>query len=128
MTELEGALAALGSLRTELHACGGERRGALFGLTHALLAGGGGASLGALSTRPIHRRGGGSAYAALGRGRVEGGALRDARAGRPLAGGGGVYAVDVSVWSRCDAECSPERGFYSPPSRHSAGQPIVAGW
>ena len=39
-----------------------------------------------------------------------------------------VYAVDVSVWHRCDAECSPERGFYYHPSRHSAGQPIVAGW
>jgi DDE superfamily endonuclease len=39
-----------------------------------------------------------------------------------------VYAVDVSVWSRCDAETSPERGYYYHPSRHSAGQPIVAGW
>jgi hypothetical protein len=36
--------------------------------------------------------------------------------------------VDVSVWPRCDAEASPERGFYYHPSRHSAGQPIVAGW
>jgi hypothetical protein len=33
-----------------------------------------------------------------------------------------------SVWSRCEAESSPERGFYYHPSRHSAGQPIVAGW
>jgi hypothetical protein len=32
------------------------------------------------------------------------------------------------VWSRCDAEASPERGYYYHPSRHSAGQPIVAGW
>jgi hypothetical protein len=48
-------------------------------------------------------------------------------AGHPLAGGGSpVYAVDVSVWPRCDAECSPLRGFYYHPSRHSAGQPIVA--
>ena len=29
---------------------------------------------------------------------------------------------------RCDAECSPERGLYYHPSRHSAGQPIIAGW
>ena len=36
--------------------------------------------------------------------------------------------MDTSVWARCDAECSPERGFYHHPSRHSAGQPIVAGW
>jgi hypothetical protein len=33
-----------------------------------------------------------------------------------------------STWPRCDAECSPERGLYYHPSRHSAGQPIVAGW
>jgi hypothetical protein len=32
------------------------------------------------------------------------------------------------VAPRCDAECSPLRGFYYHPSRHSAGQPIVAGW
>jgi hypothetical protein len=32
------------------------------------------------------------------------------------------------VWARCDAEASPERGYYYHPSRHSAGQPIVAGW
>ena len=30
--------------------------------------------------------------------------------------------------TRCDAECSPERGFYYSASKHSAGQPIVAGW
>jgi hypothetical protein len=32
------------------------------------------------------------------------------------------------VWDCCDAQSSPERGFYYHPSRHSAGQPIVAGW
>ena len=47
----------------------------------------------------------------------------------PLADGRPpIYAVDVSVWARSDAEMSPERGFYCHPSRHSAGQPIVAGW
>jgi len=49
-------------------------------------------------------------------------------AGHPLAGGQPIYAVDVTTWPRCDAECSPERGLYYHPSRHSAGQPIVAGW
>src|SRR4051812_10982336 len=38
------------------------------------------------------------------------------------------FAVDTTVWMRSDAECSPQRGFYYHPSRHSAGQPIVAGW
>ncbi len=45
------------------------------------------------------------------------------RQGWPL-----VFAVDASTWDRCDAECSPERGFYYSASKHSAGQPIVAGW
>ncbi|MAG37428.1 MAG: hypothetical protein CL878_14430 [Dehalococcoidia bacterium] len=36
--------------------------------------------------------------------------------------------MDSSIWPRCDAETSPDRGFYYHPSRHSAGQPIVAGW
>jgi hypothetical protein len=39
-----------------------------------------------------------------------------------------VFAVDVTTWPRCDAECSPCRGSYYHPSRHSAGQPIIAGW
>ena len=39
-----------------------------------------------------------------------------------------VFAVDASTWPRCDAETSPERGFYYSASKHSAGQPIVAGW
>ena len=43
-------------------------------------------------------------------------------------GGQPIYAVDVSTWPRCDAEASPERGFSYHPSRHSAGQPIIAGW
>src|SRR5680860_1523544 len=38
-----------------------------------------------------------------------------------------VFAVDASTWARCDAETSPERGFYYSASTHSAGKPIVAG-
>jgi hypothetical protein len=39
-----------------------------------------------------------------------------------------VSALDTSVWPRDDAETSPERGDSYSASRHSAGQPIVAGW
>ena len=46
---------------------------------------------------------------------------------KPWADGQPIYALDVSAWPRCDAEASPERGYYHP-SRHSAGQPIVVGW
>lgn len=42
--------------------------------------------------------------------------------------GARAYAVDVPPWPRCDAECSPERAYLYHPSRHSAGQSIVAGW
>jgi hypothetical protein len=83
-----------------------------------------------LSLRPAHRRGWGSFYAALTHGRIDAEVLRELLARHPLAGGAAtpVYAVDTSVWPRCDEECSPERGYYYHPSRHSAGQPIVAGW
>jgi hypothetical protein len=106
------------------------RADALFELTDALLTADVIPSPSHSSLQPSHRRGWGSLYAALDRGRIEGEALRRLLARHPLAGGGEtpVYAVDVSVWPRCDAESSPERGYYYHPSRHSAGQPIVAGW
>ena len=122
------ALDELRAFRAELYACSTRRADALFELSDALLTAGSVPALPHLSLEPQHRRGWGSVYAALARGRVDQGALRAALVGRPLAGGQAVYAVDVSVWPRCDAEASPERGFYYHPSRHSAGQPIVAGW
>lgn len=39
-----------------------------------------------------------------------------------------VFAVDASTWDRCDAETSPQRGYYYSASKHSAGKTIVAGW
>ena len=54
-----------------------------------------------------------------------------ARPSSPLAGGDPpVYAVDdVSVWPPLRGGVQPRaRGFYYHPWRHSAGQPIVAGW
>src|SRR5258708_21274544 len=55
-------------------------------------------------------------------------ALEALVAAHPLASEPAWYAVDASVWPRCDAETSPERGYYAHPYRHSHGQPIVAGW
>ena len=123
------ALARLRAFRAALHACCSNRADALLDLADALLSAQGPvASLPHLSLEPAHRRGWGSLYAALARGRIDAERLRDLLAGHPLAGGQPVYAVDVTTWPRCDAECSPERGLYYHPSRHSAGQPIVAGW
>lgn len=116
------------TFRTAMYAACDRRRDALFELTDALLMAGPTASLPQLSLQPIHRRGWGSLYDALAAGRLDEAALRRLVAGHPLAGGAPIYAVDTSVWARCDAETSPERAFYYHPSRHSAGQPIVAGW
>jgi hypothetical protein len=123
------ALASLQAFRAGLHACCTRRADALFELGDALLSAQGPvASLPQLSLEPAHRRGWGSLYAALAGGRIDADRLCDLLVrflpdADPL-----VFAVDVTAWPRCDAECSPERGLYYHPSRHSAGQPIVAGW
>lgn len=108
------------------------RSDALFELCDAILTANNAPSPPHLSLVPVHRRGWGSLYAALARGRMDEDGLRDLVACCPLSDDPGVrtpvYAVDVSVWPRCDAEASPGRGYYYHPSRHSAGQPIVAGW
>jgi DDE superfamily endonuclease len=122
---------ALRAFRRSFYECLHRREDALFELTDALLTADSAApSPVHLSLEAPHRRGWGSLYAALRRGRIDAEALRGVIASHALAGSGAtpVFAVDVSVWDRCDAESSPERGYYYHPSRHSAGQPIVAGW
>jgi hypothetical protein len=129
--EPSDALHTLGTFRPSFYECLYRRADALFELTDALLTADNFPSPVHLSLEASHRRGWGSLYAALDRGRIDAEALRGLLLRHPLAGSGTtapVYAVDGSVWDRCDAESSPERGFYYHPSRHSAGQPIVAGW
>jgi hypothetical protein len=86
------------------------------------------ASLPQLSLEPAHQRGWGSLYAALACGRIDAERLRDLLVSVLPSADPPVFAVEVTTWPRCDAECSPERGYYYHPSRHSAGQPIVAAW
>jgi len=121
-------LARLGAFRTELHACCTRRADGLFDLADALLCAPAVASVAHLSLEPAHRRGWGSAYDALANGRINTERLGDLLAGSLPDADPLVFAVDVTTWPRCDAECSPERGYYYHPSRHSAGQPIIAGW
>jgi len=78
------------------------------------------------SSRPTGRLG--SADDALASGRLDTERLRDLLVSNRPGADPLVFAVDVTTWPRCDAECSPARGYYDHPSRHSAGQPIIAGW
>jgi hypothetical protein len=121
-------LAQLGRFRTELYACYTRRADALVELGDALLCAQAFPSLPHLSLEPVCRRGWGSAYAALASGRIDTERLRDLLVATLPDADPLVFAVDVTTWPRCDAECSPERGYYYHPSRHSAGQPIIAGW
>lgn len=149
---IDAGLLGLQVVRGLVHGCFTRRADALFEALDALLCAEAVPSLPHLSLVGGHRRGWGSVYAALSRGRIDEDALRDLLAevmvGWPLHGAAGegaagegagatspsqappmpVFAVDASSWPRCDAEASPERGLYYHPSRHSAGQPIVAGW
>jgi hypothetical protein len=125
-------LDTLRAFRNSLYRCFDRRADALFELTDALLTAGSFSSPPHLSLAAVHRRGWGSLYAALSMGRTDEAGLWDLLSEHPLGNGDTayppIYAVDVSVWPRCDAEASPGRGYYYHPSRHSAGQPIVAGW
>ena len=122
------AAAALRGFREQAFGCLGRRRDALFELVDGLLAAESMPSLPHLSLLPVHRRGWGSVYAALAVGEVDAERLATVLAAQALRVAQPVFAVDASTWARCDAECSPGRGFYYSPTRHSAGQPIVAGW
>jgi len=93
------------SFRSRLYGCFGQRADALFKLCDALLTAGSVPSPVHLSLVPVHRRGWGSFYAALEKGRTDEDVLKELLASHDLsAEGTSVYAVDVSLWPRCDAE------------------------
>lgn len=102
------ALDTFRAFGNSLYNCFHRRADALFELTDALLTAEPVPSPVHLSLQPSHRRGWGSLYNALSHGRIDAQALRRLLAHHPLAGSETpVYAVDVSVWDRCDAESSP---------------------
>ncbi len=125
---ITAGLQQLQGFRGELYRWLGQRRDALFELVDGLLAAEAVPSLPHLSLVPAHRRGWGSVYAALAAGEVDTERLAELLVTHRGGDGAPVFAVDASTWARCGAECSPGRGFYCSPTRHSAGQPIVAGW
>lgn len=132
-----GTSGVLQEFREAFYECLGRRADALFELADAILAACGVHSPPHLSLTGVHRRGWGSLYAALSKGNLDDETLRallfaccplaESPAAQPA-----VYAVDVSVWPRCDAEASPERGYYyhpSPPlcrTAHSGGLGLPA--
>ncbi len=128
MTGTDQARALVG-FRQGLYSTFAAWADALFELKDALLCAAGSVrSIPALSLEPEFTRSHGSLYKALDQGRIDEGALRRLLVEHREADWPLVFAVDASTWARCDAECSPERGFYYSASKHSAGQPIVAGW
>ena len=122
-------LGSLEDFRRDLHQCLTKWPDALFELADAMLcvpAAVG--SVPSLSLEPEFRRSHGSLYKALAQGRIDQERLRRLLVSHRPADWPLVFAVDASTFERCDAETSPERGFYHSASKHSAGQPIVAGW
>lgn len=122
-------IAALTMFRTDLYRSFGAWPDSLFELCDAvLLAPTPVHSIPALSLEPVFRRGHGCLYKALAAGAIDTDQLRQAVLETLCVDGPRVFAVDASTWDRCDAETSPQRGFYYSASKHSNGQPIVAGW
>jgi hypothetical protein len=120
---------ALRSFRAHLYGSFTRWGDALFELCDAVLCSGGPvSSIPSLSLEPEFSRSHGSLYKALSNGRIDEDRLRSLLVANRPAAWPAVFAVDASTWARSDAETSPERGFYYSASKHSAGQPIVAGW
>src|SRR5271170_7869149 len=120
---------SLRSFRAQFYGALTRWADALFELTDALLCAAGPVhSVPSLSLEPEFERSHGSLYKSLAKGHIDENALRALLVEHRPADWPFVFAVDASTWARCDAECSPERGFHYSASKHSAGQPIVAGW
>lgn len=119
----------LTGFRSGLYRCLAPWGDALFELCDAQLCCPGPVhSVPVLSLEPEFRRSHGSLYKALAGGDVDTDRLRRLLVANRPKHWPMVFAVDASTWDRCDAETSPERGFYYSATKHSAGQPIVAGW
>lgn len=122
--EIEG----LRAFRHQVYTLFGCRRDALFEVLDAVLSAPTIETPAHLSLAASCQRRWGSLYDALNAGTMDLTRLERLVASYPLEPQTTWYAVDASVWPRCDAETSSDRGFYHHPYRHSHGQPIVAGW
>jgi hypothetical protein len=129
MGSSEQTVTELRGFRSSLYQCLSPWGDALFELIDAALCSPAPVgSVPSLSLEPEFRRSHGSLYKSLAEGEVDEGRLRELLVEHRTKDWPLVFAVDASTWDRCDAECSPERGLHYSASKHSAGQPIVAGW
>jgi DDE superfamily endonuclease len=119
---------ALRAFRQQVYTLCGCRRDALFETLDAVLSAPTLETPAHLSLAPHCQRGWGSLYDALNAGTMDLAHLERLVASYSFEPQTSWFAVDASVWPRCDAETSPDRGYYPHPYRHSHGQPIVAGW
>jgi hypothetical protein len=126
------ALTVLSGLRHEFYGCLSARADELFELVEAVLCTDGPVrTLVDLALAPEHRRGHGSLYDGLNRGRLDVARLRFALAATPLpraADGRIVLAADVSPWLRPDAETSPDRAFCHTYGRGKDQHHMIPGW
>jgi hypothetical protein len=129
---VEDAAAGLAAFRREFYRCLTRRADALFELVDAALcADGPVGSLVELSLVGEHRRGHGSLYAGLNRGRVDVDRLRTALAAVPVpraADGRIVLAVDVTCWLRPEAHTCPERVLCHTYGRGKDTHIMIPGW
>ncbi|HEV7712347.1 MAG TPA: NF041680 family putative transposase [Asanoa sp.] len=127
-----GGVGRLAGFRREFHRCLTARGDALFELADALLCADAPVrSLVELSLVGEHRRGHGSLYAALNRGRVDVERLRTALAAVAVpraADGRIVLAVDVTCWLRPEAHTSPQRMLCHTYGRGKDTHIMIPGW
>lgn len=127
-----GVLGRLAGFRREFYRCLSARADALFELTDALLCGDRPVrSLVELSLAGEHRRGHGSLYAGLNRGRIDIARLKTTVATMPVpraADGRIVLAVDVTCWLRPEAHTCPERVLCHTYGRGKDTHIMVPGW
>src|SRR5919206_2028237 len=126
------ALGELARFRRKFYDCVTARADALFELADAVLCADGPVrSLVELSLVGEHRRGHGSMYAALARGRLDVARLRTALSTVDLpraADGRLVLAVDVTCWLRPDAHTSPDRILCHTYGRGKDQHIMIPGW
>jgi hypothetical protein len=127
-----GAIRELSRFRQDFYQCLTARADALFELTDAVLcADGPVGSLVELSLVGEHRRGYGSLYAGLARGRVDIARMRTALSAVPLpraADGRLVLAVDVTCWLRPEAHTCPQRILCHTYGRGKDQHLMIPGW